>query len=108
MGADATRKPRSLLADIVREQRRQAHKACAEIREAADSAGCPLPSLAVESTSAITGSVLVQLGGAPPDVITKLAKVIRAGTIALAAEVRPGEHADLISEPTAVNGTGVS
>ncbi|WP_280719293.1 hypothetical protein [Kitasatospora sp. MAP5-34] len=42
--------------------------------------------MGVDSPSAITGDVLVSLGCARPDVITRLAQVIRAGAIALAAE----------------------
>ncbi|WP_344464237.1 hypothetical protein [Kitasatospora kazusensis] len=70
---------------MTEKQRRRARKACTELREATDRAGCPLPSLGVDAASVITGGVLVQLGGALPDVITRLAEVIRAGTAALAA-----------------------
>ncbi|MDH6113656.1 hypothetical protein P3T36_007923 [Kitasatospora sp. MAP12-15] len=79
----------SLLSRLVGEQRRQAEEACAELREVTEDARCPLPSLAVESASVITGTVLVQMGGATPEVVRRLAEVLRAGVDALAAEDTP-------------------
>ncbi|MEV7777786.1 hypothetical protein [Kitasatospora sp. NPDC088351] len=56
------------------------------MREATEGAGCRLPSIGLDTPSGITGEVLVDMGRAAPDVITRLAEVIRVGTAALAAE----------------------
>ncbi|AUG78108.1 hypothetical protein CFP65_3308 [Kitasatospora sp. MMS16-BH015] len=91
----------SLLSRLTGEQHRQveanqrkARSALEEFRSATEAAGCPLPSLAVDSPSVVTGLVLVLLGGALPDVITRLAKVIRAGVAALAAEEGAAQAAE--------------
>ncbi|MFJ2781905.1 hypothetical protein [Kitasatospora sp. NPDC087315] len=80
----------SLLSRMVGKQRRAARKACAEMREATEEAGCRLPSLGLDAPSGITGEVLVDMGRAAPDVITRLAEVIRVGAAALAAEAPDG------------------
>ncbi|MFE2409909.1 hypothetical protein ACFXDE_16395 [Kitasatospora sp. NPDC059408] len=76
----------SLLSRLTAEMRAQAEEACAELRNATEAAGCPLPSLTVDTPSIVTGRVLVHLGGALPEVISRLAEVLRAGADALAAK----------------------
>ncbi|MFJ8472307.1 hypothetical protein [Kitasatospora sp. NPDC094011] len=64
---------------------REARKALAEFRVATEAAGCRLPSLGVD-TQTVTGSVVVMLGGAPPDEVRRLTRYVLAGVAALAAE----------------------
>ncbi|MFK0194163.1 hypothetical protein [Kitasatospora sp. NPDC090308] len=67
----------SLLDRLDRQDRAFGRKVCDGLREALDSAGVKLPSLAVER--AATGMYLVQLGGVTPDVAGELATLIWTG-----------------------------
>ncbi|MDH6109367.1 hypothetical protein P3T36_000139 [Kitasatospora sp. MAP12-15] len=75
----------SQLGKIMAEKRKQAADALSELIAALASAGVVLPSAGVEWQSVLTGEVLIDLGRARPDVITLLAKVIRAGAEVLRA-----------------------
>ncbi|MFB7470095.1 hypothetical protein [Kitasatospora sp. NPDC056184] len=77
------------LRKIIKEQRRQATEACEALREVATAAGCPLPSLGVDSPSVITGECLVDVGRARPESVLHLADVLRVGLATLAAESSP-------------------
>jgi hypothetical protein len=49
-------------------------------------AGSPLPSLGVDLGSAVTGTVLVELGRARPDVVATMAELISDGVKARAQQ----------------------
>ncbi|MDH6110848.1 hypothetical protein P3T36_004422 [Kitasatospora sp. MAP12-15] len=59
--------------------RKEAADALAELVDALRAAGITLPSLAIDWRAVCTGIVLVELGAARPDVIRRLAAVIRKG-----------------------------
>ncbi|MFJ5882703.1 hypothetical protein [Kitasatospora cineracea] len=67
----------SVLDRLDRQNRAYARKACEGVREALDSAGIRLPSLAVERTA--TGQYLVELGGIDPNTAGRLASTVWAG-----------------------------
>ncbi|MEU9047230.1 MULTISPECIES: hypothetical protein [unclassified Kitasatospora] len=78
------------LRKITKRQRKAAREACAELREVAAAAGCPLPSLGVvPGASLITGEVLVDLGWARPESVANLVDVLRVGLESLAAKSSP-------------------
>ncbi|WP_405005020.1 hypothetical protein OHV13_12860 [Kitasatospora purpeofusca] len=79
----------SKLRKITKQQRRKAKQACEALREVADAAGCPLPSLGVDSPSLITGESLVDLGRARPESVLNLVDVVRVGLAVLAAKSGP-------------------
>ncbi len=64
----------------VREQRQAALDALAQLRAALEAAGIVLPSLGLDHQSPYTGTVLVELGAARPDVVQRLARAVRRGT----------------------------
>ncbi|MFF2039764.1 hypothetical protein ACFVVX_05010 [Kitasatospora sp. NPDC058170] len=63
-----------------RQRHEDARAAVAELTDALASASIVLPSVGVDSPSLFTGEVLVELGRARPDVVIRLAALIRRGT----------------------------
>ncbi|MFG3053856.1 hypothetical protein ACGFZP_23285 [Kitasatospora sp. NPDC048239] len=61
-------------------QREQARAAVAEPTDALATANIVLPSSGVDSPSLFTGEVPVELGRARPEVVVRLAALIRRGT----------------------------
>ncbi|MGW2542906.1 hypothetical protein ACWC5I_19060 [Kitasatospora sp. NPDC001574] len=77
------------LRKISKRHRRQAREACEAPREAAEAAGCVLPSLGIDPAEPITGQTLVDLGRARPESVLNLVDVLWAGLAAIAAEAPP-------------------
>lgn len=73
----------SQLSAITATMQTQAADALSELVAALALVGVVLPSAGVDWPSVLSGNVLVELGRARPDVITLIAKVIRAGAEAL-------------------------
>ncbi|GAA2245541.1 hypothetical protein GCM10010430_29280 [Kitasatospora cystarginea] len=74
---------RSRLQRIAAESRAAARAAEAELADALRQAGLVLPSLATEhQADYFTGIVLVDLGRARPDVVSRLAALVRRGVAA--------------------------
>ncbi|MFF1907373.1 hypothetical protein [Kitasatospora sp. NPDC058218] len=63
-----------------RRQREDARAAVAELTDALAAANIVLPSIGTDSPSLFTGEVLVELGRARPDIVVRLAALIRRGT----------------------------
>ncbi|MGK4581965.1 hypothetical protein [Kitasatospora sp. HPMI-4] len=82
-----SRHGRSLLQRFAAESRSTALAAEAELADALRQAGIVLPSLATERHPGyFTGTFLVDLGRARPDVVARLAEAVRRGTGTAAAE----------------------
>ncbi|MFI9271183.1 hypothetical protein ACIGXM_10790 [Kitasatospora sp. NPDC052896] len=59
--------------------RREAAEALAELTASLTLADVTLPSTGIDRHSPFTGTVLVELGAARPDMVKRLAAVVRAG-----------------------------
>ncbi|MEV0532756.1 hypothetical protein [Kitasatospora sp. NPDC050463] len=69
----------SHLSRHARRQREDARAAVAELNDALAAAGLVLPSVGVDTPSIFTGEVLVELGRTRPDVVVRLAALVRRG-----------------------------
>ncbi|MGW4896427.1 hypothetical protein ACWEQL_29870 [Kitasatospora sp. NPDC004240] len=69
----------SRLSRLARQHRRQATDAYEELVAALAAASLVLPSAGIGTSSSFTGEVLVELGGARPDVVQRIAELIWRG-----------------------------
>ncbi|MDH6115179.1 hypothetical protein P3T36_004098 [Kitasatospora sp. MAP12-15] len=69
----------SILSRHIQAQRQQARIAVTKLTDALARAGAPLPSVGLDPASALTGTVLVDLGRARADVVVMIAELILEG-----------------------------
>ncbi|MDH6113920.1 hypothetical protein P3T36_002741 [Kitasatospora sp. MAP12-15] len=69
----------SILSRQIHAQRQQARIAVTKLTAALTRAGSPLPSVGIDPASALTGTVLVDLGRARSDVVIQIAELILEG-----------------------------